>query len=340
MSLITRTGKGSKLTIEEMDGNINTLASASLVDGVYSKITPGGGLSDLPTLSESETYPFTNAEAGEYVVNNITTNGNGSGLVLNIVIQERRPNEFTFLYDGSTYVESMGMGYQTDDELYIPYSSIGGTGTDTFTMVVDSVTQEIENSITVTNNALTIKTTNGDGGFIDLTALESTPWYSTGSSGTYTVTPTTDGEGSGVELELVVINTDITYSIDLDSSSIINPGSGYAVGDTLIIAGTDLGGTPNNDPIEMYIEDGSIASIVSSNITTFFDEENTETAASISADSILLSAANELSLVGKNINLTGILSTAGLELPTDDPEKVGEIWVDTENGFVLKISQG
>jgi hypothetical protein len=63
----------------------------------------------------------------------------------------------------------------TDDELYIPYSSIGGTGTDTFTMVVDSVTQEIENSITVTNNALTIKTTNGDGGFIDLTALESTP---------------------------------------------------------------------------------------------------------------------------------------------------------------------
>jgi hypothetical protein len=35
MSLITRTGKGSKLTIEEMDGNINTLASASLVDGVY-----------------------------------------------------------------------------------------------------------------------------------------------------------------------------------------------------------------------------------------------------------------------------------------------------------------
>jgi hypothetical protein len=90
----------------------------------------------------------------------------------------------------------------------------------------------------------------------------------------------------------------------------------------------------------MYIEDGSIASIVSSNITTFFDEENTETAASISADSILLSAANELSLVGKNINLTGILSTAGLELPTDDPEKVGEIWVDTENGFVLKISQG
>ena len=37
MALVTRTEKGSKLTIEEMDGNLTYLQSSSFNDGVYTK---------------------------------------------------------------------------------------------------------------------------------------------------------------------------------------------------------------------------------------------------------------------------------------------------------------
>ena len=58
MSLITRTAKGSKLTIAEMDGNLTYLASSSFQDGVYSQTVEGTGavisISEKPAASGSE----------------------------------------------------------------------------------------------------------------------------------------------------------------------------------------------------------------------------------------------------------------------------------------------
>jgi hypothetical protein len=207
-------------------------------------------------------------------------------------------------------------------------------------MLVSDVSQITENSITSIEGTLEMQTSMGDGSFIDLTILDSPKWYTTGSAGTYTVTPTTDGQGSGVELELVVINTFATYSIDFESSTIINPGSGYSIDDTLIIAGTDLGGTPDNENIEISIIDGSIRNIISSNITTYIDNEAKESAISISAGNTAVIASGILSLLGKTINIEGQLNTPKLTLPSEDPGISGQWWVDTENGNVIKISTG
>ena len=61
MSLITRTGKGSKLTIEEMDGNLEYLASSSFQEGVYSQIIGSGAI--IGELNDTITYtsPLANA---------------------------------------------------------------------------------------------------------------------------------------------------------------------------------------------------------------------------------------------------------------------------------------
>ena len=104
----------------------------------------------------------------------------------------------------------------------------------------------------------------GIGEIVDLSQLIPMNISIPGATGSYTVSPTTDGAGEGAEFELVIINSEVaqmmgesgstkfgSLRIDYDASSIISGGSGYAAGDTLTILGTDLGGPDvlfNNQP--------------------------------------------------------------------------------------------
>jgi hypothetical protein len=142
MSLITRTAKGSKLTIAEMDGNLTTLNNQSFKDGVYSitsesrtdsitalasgsieikSIIPSTGeviveaLEFLPTSFETDTIV-----AGTYVGVQ-PTGGSGTGLTVDVVVEDGDDvPEIT-----SITVTAGGTGYQPDDVVQIATSELG-----------------------------------------------------------------------------------------------------------------------------------------------------------------------------------------------------------------------
>lgn len=143
MAIVTRTGKGSKLTIAEMDGNINTLASASLVDGVYT-ITSGSRTDSITALASgsievksfsagdgsvtAETLSFLpkTFETDTIVVGTYTgiqpTGGNGTGLTVTAVVAlnlDEVPQ-----IQGVT-VTAGGTGYEAEDVVSIATSELG-----------------------------------------------------------------------------------------------------------------------------------------------------------------------------------------------------------------------
>ena len=142
MAIVTRTGKGSKLTISEMDGNINTLASASLVDGVYT-ITSGSRTDSITALAsgsieiksllagdgsvtaETLTFSPTFFEADTVVAGTYTgvqpTGGNGTGLTVTVVVSEGE--EFPTI--SSVTVTDGGSGYESGDIVSIATSALG-----------------------------------------------------------------------------------------------------------------------------------------------------------------------------------------------------------------------
>jgi hypothetical protein len=188
MPLITRTAKGSKLTISEMDGNLEFLASSSFQDGVYSQTVEG--------------------------------NGEISGSF------------------GSVF---------------------------SFTNLFDS-----------------------------------------GTEGTYTVSPTTDGSGTGAQLEITVFSYRAFYRIEIESSLVLNGGSGYAIGDTLTVDLADLGGNAG-ETVVFTLQSG-------------VDGTKTSTI-EVTADEISLSTTK---IIFPN-------------LPTTDPGNTGQLWNDSGS---LKISAG
>jgi hypothetical protein len=110
MSLITRTEKGSKLTIAEMDGNLEFLASSSFQDGVYSQLTQGTGA----VLSIDTTFqPI--AVVGTYEGIE-PAGGSGTGLIVDVEVTVTGGR--ATLVANYTIVDG-GIGYQTDDELTI-----------------------------------------------------------------------------------------------------------------------------------------------------------------------------------------------------------------------------
>ena len=141
MSLITRTAKGSKLTIKEMDVNLTTLNNQSFKDGVYSityesrtdsitarasdsieikSIIPSTGeviaetLEFLPTSFETDTIV-----EGEYTGIQ-PTGGSGTGLTVTVeVTAEGTPTI------SSVTVTAGGSGYQPDDVVSIATSELG-----------------------------------------------------------------------------------------------------------------------------------------------------------------------------------------------------------------------
>lgn len=64
MKLITRTAKGEKLTIDEMDGNLTYLESNGFVDGQYSSISDDGLFENLITVSGNDAISITRTYYG------------------------------------------------------------------------------------------------------------------------------------------------------------------------------------------------------------------------------------------------------------------------------------
>jgi hypothetical protein len=151
MSLITRTGKGSKLTIEEMDGNLTYLESNGFVDGEYSQTLIGTGavLQMQPQLLAFD------ASIGLY--KNISpTGGSGTGLIVDVeIIDGEQGGKFAeyIIVDG-------GSGYAVGDTVSIQNTDIGGiTGTTDSELTEDDVDGTTTSTITVTNNDITLNTT-------------------------------------------------------------------------------------------------------------------------------------------------------------------------------------
>lgn len=177
MAIVTRTGKGSKLTIAEMDGNINTLASASLVDGVYT-ITSGSRTDSITALASgsievksfsagdgsvtAETLAFApkTFEEDTIVVGTYTgiqpTGGNGTGLTVTAVVALNLA-EVPELQ--SVTVTAGGTGYEAEDVLSIATSELGAdpsTESATYTLTDGDLSQDQQQRILMTPTGISM----------------------------------------------------------------------------------------------------------------------------------------------------------------------------------------
>ena len=142
MAITTRTAKGSKLSIAEMDGNLTTLNNQSFKDGVYS-ITSGSRTDSITALASgsieiksiipstgaviAETLEFSPKEfetdtivAGTYVGVQPTGGDGGTGLTVTVVVAPLPSPNIS-----SVTVTAGGTGYQPDDVLSIATSELG-----------------------------------------------------------------------------------------------------------------------------------------------------------------------------------------------------------------------
>ena len=140
MAITTRTAKGSKLSIAEMDGNLTTLNNQSFKDGVYS-ITSGsrtdsitalasGSIeikSIIPSIGEviAETLEFSPTEFEDEIVGATytgiePTGGIGTGLVVTVVVAPLPSPNIS-----SVTVTDGGTGYQPGDVVSIATSELG-----------------------------------------------------------------------------------------------------------------------------------------------------------------------------------------------------------------------
>lgn len=147
MPIVTRTGKGSKLTIAEMDGNLTTLNNQSFQNGVYTVLKTTATAAQTSSISidsstnniilshiianngaiTSELLDFSPAtfETDTIVIGtyeNVTpSGGSGTGLVVTVeVIDDRGVPSIS-----SVTVTERGLGYAKDDVLEIPTSALG-----------------------------------------------------------------------------------------------------------------------------------------------------------------------------------------------------------------------
>lgn len=168
MSLVTRTGKGSRLTIAEMDGNLTYLQSNGFVDGEYSKTTreipaqPGiGEIIDLSRLMVNNvSIP---GGVGTYTVSP-RTDGAGKGAEFELVIvskgmdkyqtsgEDGRLSSLAIDYNASSLI-SGGNGYAVGDTLTIPGSAIGLTGGSRIPLSGSSIS-DLALTFSVTENSI------------------------------------------------------------------------------------------------------------------------------------------------------------------------------------------
>ena len=192
MPLITREAKGSKLTIQEMDGNLTYLESNGFVDGEYSQTLIGTG-----AVLQMEPQPAFGASIGVY--ENISpTSGSGTGLIVDVEIDggDRGLTATYTIVDG-------GSGYAIGDTVYIQNTDIGGTtGTTDRRFNDGDVDVTTTSTITVTNNDITLNTTTLDvNGSINVEGEITTTSDIYANQGYFT------GEGVSVSDQLVVYNS-------------------------------------------------------------------------------------------------------------------------------------
>lgn len=142
MAITTRTSKGSKLTIAEMDGNLTTLNNQSFKDGVYT-ITSGSRTDSITALAsgsieiksllsgdgsvtaDSLTFSPTTFETDTIVVGTYTgiqpTRGSGTGLTVTVVVNDRGGGPEI----ASITVTAGGTGYEKGDVVGIATSELG-----------------------------------------------------------------------------------------------------------------------------------------------------------------------------------------------------------------------
>jgi len=146
MPIVTRTGKGSKLTIAEMDDNLTTLDNQSFKDGVYT-ITSGSRTDSITALASgsieikssqegdgsvtTETLGFIpkNFEIDTIVVGTYTgvqpTGGNGTGLTVTVVVALEGDEGEELPTITSVTVTDGGTGYELGDVVSIATSELG-----------------------------------------------------------------------------------------------------------------------------------------------------------------------------------------------------------------------
>jgi hypothetical protein len=156
MPLITRQEKGSKLTIQEMDGNLEYLESNGFINGEYNQTQIGtGAVIDLSYISY-DPAPLTDTIPNIYTVN--PTGGDGSGLELSLrVVDDRGSKQFDFA--NSTIING-GLGYSEGNEVTFSSNDIGGTLNETITLVLlpGTVDVTVLSSIAVSTDSITLRT--------------------------------------------------------------------------------------------------------------------------------------------------------------------------------------
>jgi hypothetical protein len=158
------------------------------------------------------------------------------------------------------------------------------------------------------------------------TTIRFTNPIDSGTEGTYTVSPTTDGSGTGAQFELVVDESRGAPSINISLSSVLNGGSGYAVGDTLTVDLMDLGGNMGETEVFTLLA-GGVTVTKTSTITVTEDEINLSTTTISVTGSIAVTGSIEFSSTSINFS----------NLPTTDPVVSGQLW---NKGGILTISAG
>jgi hypothetical protein len=156
------------------------------------------------------------------------------------------------------------------------------------------------------------------GGVIDFSSFEVQNQPTSSDEGNYTLDQslgqiTTNGNGEGLVLEIVISDSGEFLFVNLKESSILSGGENFNDGDSIFIKSIDLGGTDEEEVIEIVLQEGA----------TF---QGSERYAGISVDPE-----------------TGVLIYGGLiidtsTLPTEDPQVNGAVWMDTENDNVLRVS--
>lgn len=172
---------------------------------------------------------LTSVSGGSGYVNGTYTNvpltgGQGTGALANMVVSGTSVTSITLVDPGS--------GYNVNDSLSASNTNLGGTGTGLSLKVATLDPIAARTTLGGTDIGQALFTTSASIG--SLTSVSGGSGYVDGS---YTNVPLTGGSGTGALANIVVSGTSVT------SVTLVDPGLGYAIGNSLSASNANLGGT-------------------------------------------------------------------------------------------------
>lgn len=188
-------------------------------------ITPTGGFSSLTTFGTP--IGTSRTSAGTYTgVAIASTSGVGSGGYITVT---KTGSGTTYSGVTTATMYGSGTGYVVGDTIVIAGTSFGGT------------TPTNDLTLTIGGSVLT----NTINGYVSSSAVSGT---SVTAANTYNVTQlSTSGSGTGAVFQISKTGAGTAYN-GFTTIGVLSSGTGYAVGDTIVIAGANLGGTtPTNN---------------------------------------------------------------------------------------------